>query len=129
MSIASTDLITCEHCGTVVARVRQAQRYCSKHCRDVAAVARGRGSRQKSANNQSLASAYQEADVSASTPSRYTPDTAPGYNPRTSTRTAQRSAPSKAMTTRSNIMRTDTRSCPRVWTEGQASDFIRNLEI
>lgn len=28
-----TDLVTCDHCGTAVARVRQAQRYCSKQCR------------------------------------------------------------------------------------------------
>jgi hypothetical protein len=37
-----TDLVTCEHCGTVVSRKRRAQRYCSKQCSVAAAVARHR---------------------------------------------------------------------------------------
>jgi hypothetical protein len=35
-------ILNCEHCGRAVARVREAQRYCSKRCSVAAAVARHR---------------------------------------------------------------------------------------
>jgi hypothetical protein len=54
------DNVTCKHCGSTVRRKRFGQRYCSKHCRDIAAVKRQRA---RSANNGALEKASETAPL------------------------------------------------------------------